>query len=227
MANPCSELGYGRKHGALAPNRLAPVLSLLARVVDSRPVARLGAVQAIVAAPVFIAGLVGGIVAVLANFPTGWAVLTAAGAFMLALNGLLYVRQRSVAGRDLDQAPIANGDATLPAALASAITAGEQLLRDARNTHALATPWDVDKLMRRGNEWYERVAQALYDHGEVERRRDWTRLETIWTAGRPTRQDGADVKACIVDRLWQRVEVLERYAREIENGDPPGRTDWQ
>lgn len=107
---------------------------------------------------------------------------------------------------------------TLSETLGQEIAAGEQLLREARQPDKLATTWQVDNLMRRGREWAERISAALAEHDEHERLAYWTRVP-IWTAGRPTRDDKADVKGCIVDPLWERLQTAERFARELESED--------
>jgi hypothetical protein len=103
---------------------------------------------------------------------------------------------------------------TLYDKLSSAIGDGEALLREARQPETCATEWQVDNFMRRGTEWFESVSKVLAAHGERERLSDWTGV-SIWTRGRPRAHEADEVRTSLADPLWERLEMLERYAREV------------
>ena len=98
--------------------------------------------------------------------------------------------------------------------LMAEIARGEALHRAARQPETSETEWAVDNFRRRGAEWYEGVSKVLGEHGENDRLYEWTGV-SIWMRGRPRAGNPDEAKTALVDPLYERLQMLERYAREM------------
>ena len=97
--------------------------------------------------------------------------------------------------------------------LLAEIHAGERLLTEARQPETVATIAQVDDFMNRVTTWYDSVTTTLIAHDDRQRLDTWARID--WHRGRPQPRDREEAFTYLVRPLWERLEMLEDFCREL------------